>query len=260
MKKDKEKNNSIYHRIIIACLVVVMIVSAVDLVGDYMTNKRAEEEYRRLASLAQQTTEATTEVVTEAVTEAETEPPYISPINFEELMEVNPDTVGWIRIPGTNIDYPIVQTDNNDTYLHTDFNGAENVLGTVYLDYESQGDMMGKNNIIYGHNMKNGSMFKDIVRYKDQEYFKDHQYFEIYTPERTLKLKAVACYYAKAEPIVRKTRFKTPESYEAFVRAMLEPCTFAEIPEEPVEALYTFVTCSYEVNDARTLLFAVEVE
>lgn len=102
-------------------------------------------------------------------------------------------------------------------------------------------------------------MFKDLVRFKDQEYFKDHQYFEIYTPERTIKLKAVSCYYAKADAKARQTVFATDESYQSFVKESLEPCAYAEIPEEPVTALYTFVTCSYELEDARTFLYAVEI-
>ena len=100
--------------------------------------------------------------------------------------------------------------------------------------------------------MKNGSMFKDIVRYKDPSYFKEHQYFSIYTPEREIRLKAVSCYYGEAKPIVRKTRFKSQEAFDEFVKEMIAPCSYAETVEYPVKALYTFVTCSYEINDART--------
>lgn len=263
MSENKDRKKLI-HRIIMLVLILMVIVSGIGVITRYLQDKRAEEEYRRLAELAKQTTEATTEVPTEAPTEPqETEPEteaYISPIDFEALAEVNPDVVGWIKIPDTNVDYPIVQTDNNDTYLHTSFEGEESVAGAVYLDFESDKDMMGFNNILYGHNMKNGSMFKDIVKYKEQSYFDEHKYFEIYTPERTIHLKAISCYYAKAEPIVRKTRFKTRESYEAFIKEMIKPCAWYEMPEFPIDSLYTLVTCSYEVNDARTILYAVEVD
>lgn len=108
--------------------------------------------------------------------------------------------------------------------------------------------------------MKNGSMFKDIVRYKDPSYFKEYQYFSIYTPEREIRLKAVSCYYGEAKPIVRKTRFKSQEAFDEFVKEMIAPCSYAETVEYPVKALYTFVTCSYEINGARTFLFAVEAD
>lgn len=263
MEKKKKTKMQRLHQLIIGLILLVMLVSGGLVLRDYIEGKRAEEEYRRLAELAQQTTEATTEAPeteTETETEAETEAPYVSPIDFEELAKINPDVIGWIRIPDTNIDYPIVQNDNNDTYLHTDFNGEESIYGAIYLDFESDSDMMGKNNILYGHNMKNGSMFRDLVYYKEEQYFKDHQYFEIYTPERTIRLKAISCYYDKAQPIYRKTKFKSEGSYQAFLDAMLTPCAYAEIPEEPIQALYTLITCSYEVDDARTFVFAVEVD
>lgn len=261
-RKGKPSGRRWIHYLITTILLITMLISAAMAAKYYLEGRRAEEEYRRLAELAEQTTEApiSTEPEITAAPEPETGTPYISPINFEELTVINPDTVGWIRIPDTNIDYPIVQTDNNDTYLHTDFNGEESVYGSIYLDYESDSDLMGRNNILYGHHMKNGSMFKDIVKYKEEQYFKDHQFFEIYTPERTIKLKAVSCYYAKADAKVRQTLFATEEEFQEFVKELLKPCTFAEIPDEPVTELYTLVTCSYEVDDARTFLYAVEVK
>ena len=119
---------------------------------------------------------------------------------------------------------------------------------------------MGRNNVLYGHNMKNGSMFKDVNRYKDEAYFKEHQFFSIYTPDREIRLKAVAAYYGEAQPIVRKTRFKSQESFDAFVHEMVKPCSYGGEITYPAKTLYTLVTCSYEINDARTFLFAVEVD
>lgn len=249
-------------------LVCVMLASGLWVLGDYVRDWKAQREYEKLAQLVKEETTAAAEETTDREEETEgteesieeTEPPYVSPINFEELAEINPDVVGWIKIPGTNVNYPIVQAADNDMYLHKSFEGEETAAGSIFLDFESQSDMRGYNSILYGHNMRNGSMFKDIVRYKEEEYFKEHQYFEIYTPTETIHLKAVSCYYIKNDPMVRKTRFKTDESFQAFVQAMLKPCEYAQIPEEPVKNLYTLVTCSYEVDDGRTVLFAVEAD
>ena len=180
------------------------------------------------------------------------------PVQFSTLQAVNPDIVGWIRIAGTQIDYPIVQAADNDKYLHTGFNGKENVAGSIFLDYESQSDFAGKNTVLYGHNMKNGTMFKDIVKFKNVDYFKEHQYFVIYTPDRTIHLKAIACYYDKADVIIRRTEFQDDREFQEFVQDILEPCRFLEMPETSIDQLYTLVTCSYEKEDARTYLFAIE--
>ncbi len=268
MSEKKKQGRGRIHKIILVILVCVMLASGLWVLGDYVRDWKAQREYEKLAQLVKEETTAAAEETTDREEETEgteesieeTEPPYVSPINFEELAEINPDVVGWIKIPGTNVNYPIVQAADNDMYLHKSFEGEETAAGSIFLDFESQSDMRGYNSILYGHNMRNGSMFKDIVRYKEEEYFKEHQYFEIYTPTETIHLKAVSCYYIKNDPMVRKTRFKTDESFQAFVQAMLKPCEYAQIPEEPVKNLYTLVTCSYEVDDGRTVLFAVEAD
>ena len=214
-----------------------------------------------------QTLEETSEIFTkEIVIETdppveETKAPYVSPIDFEALWETNPDTVGWIRIPDTVIDYPIVQRPkDNEFYLHTDFDGNASVHGAIYLDSDSEPDFSGWNHPIYGHHMKDGSMFKGITKFKDEDYFKSHQYFEIYTPKRTIHLKAVACYYSSADGIVRKTKFSSQQSFDEWMAERLAPCSFAEIPVPSVKSLFVLVTCSYETENARTLLFAAEVD
>ena len=256
---EQKKGKSRIRGIIILVLAAIMLVSGAMSLHSWLEDKKTRDEYERLAELARETTQETTAETTEESREPEPEP-YVSPINFDELMKENPDTVGWIRVPDTNIDYPIVQGEDNDLYLNHDFYGKENIAGAIYLDFESQSDFVGRNNILYGHNMKNGSMFKDVVRYKDETYFKEHQYFSIYTPDREIRLKAVSCYYGEARPIVRKTRFKSQESFDAFAQEMIKPCSYREEITYPAKNLYILVTCSYEINDARTFLVAVEVD
>lgn len=246
--------------ILIGLLAVMFLVSGGMTVHSHMEAERTRKEDNRLAELARETTAAlATEACRGTETLAETKP-YVSPIDFRELDRKNPETVGWLRMPGTRIDYPIVQSRDNDFYLSHGFDREKSAGGAIFLDYESQGDFVGRNNIIYGHNMKNGSMFKDLVRFKDEAFFRAHQYFTIDTPTREIRLKAVACYYGEAKPLVRKTRFKSQESFDAFVREMTEPCAFGEKAAYPARTLYTLVTCSYEINDGRTFLFAVEVD
>lgn len=186
---------------------------------------------------------------------AQMEPNYS---DFSKLLVINPETVGWLVIPGTKINYPIVQAKDNDKYLHTAFNGESSMAGSIFLDYESDPDMLGRNNIIYGHNMKNGTMFRDLIKFKDEEFFKKHRNFQIYTSSRVINLKAISCYYGKADADVRKTNFDSQEEYQEFVTNLIKNCPYAECPDGPVKSIYTFITCSYEINDARTYLIAVE--
>ena len=263
MEDSKKSGRDTLWKILVCVALLVFLVSGGLTLRSYLADKRAQEEYERLAREAAQTTQETITIEETEKQELETEPEkeeYQSPYDFDTLKKENPDTIGWIHIPDTKISYPIVQGTDNDFYLKHDFNGEASVAGSIYLDYESEGDFEGRNNILYGHNMKNGSMFKDVNRYKDEAYFKEHQFFSIYTPDREIRLKAVAAYYGEAQPIVRKTRFKSQESFDAFVHEMVKPCSYGVEITYPARTLYTLVTCSYEINDARTFLFAVEVD
>lgn len=237
-------------------LVIVLVLGITGLLRRREEERRAREEASRLASIAAQTTEeeeTTTEV-------EETEPPYESPINFEELSAVNPDIVGWITIPDTNIDYPIVQTDDNDKYLHTGFDGEESKAGTIFLDFESDREFRGYNHVIYGHHMRNGSMFKDVVKFKERDYFEAHDVGYLYTPDRTIQLRFVSAYYGDADPIKRRTQFSSQEEFDQYVEEMISPCRYAKPVQAPVKSIFTLITCSYEFEDARTFLFGVEAE
>lgn len=256
-KEHKEGKNRSRLRSVIGIGAVVLLAVSVTLTGiDYWNNKKRQEEYESLAEEVQQTT---TEIEIELEETEETKAPYVAPVDFEKLSEINQDVIGWIRIPDTVVDYPIVWTDDNETYLSKTFEGGQSKAGAIYLDFESEPDFSGRHNIIYGHHMRNGSMFAEIVNYKDEEYFNEHPDIYIYTPEREIHLKVMAALYTDAGGIRRKTKFEDDESFQEYVDQMTEGCSFRQIPEEPIETLYSLVTCSYEFDNARTILYAYEV-
>ena len=247
------ESERIVRVLLLLLLAAVIAVSGDFVLGDGAKKRQSQKDYERLAA------EVKTEAGRAKQAKEEPEGVFVSPIDFDRLAEINPDVVGWIQIPGTHVDYPIVQAQDNEKYQRKSFDGKETAAGSIFLDFESQSDMRGYNHILYGHNMKNGSMFQDIVRYKEEDYFKEHQYFEIYTPYETIHLKAAACYDIPNHPMVRTMRFQSGRDFQEFVETMLRPCRYAEIPKEPVKSLYVLATCSYEADDARTVLFAVEV-
>ena len=246
------------RKVLIIILLLAAFSSGVLVLMDFLARLQAEREYEKLAEMVQTEEETKEELQTEE-TEPEAEE-YQSPIDFAMLKSINSDTVGWIQVPDTPIDYPIVQAEDNDRYLHTDFEGNESVGGAIFLDFESDPDLKGYNNILYGHHMKNGSMFKALVNYKDQEYFEDHPYFTIYTPEEEIFLRVIAAYYGDADPQARRTRFATDEEFNEYVDEMTSKCPYRVELEGEVESLYSLITCSYEFDDARTFVYAVPAD
>lgn len=110
-----------------------------------------------------------------------------NPINFDELLAINTDIIGWLEMESVDISYPIVQSDDNDFYLHRTFRKQDNFAGSIFLDYLNSPNFSNRNNIVYGHNMKNGSMFGILKQYQDQEKYDKSKYFWIYTPTRIYK-------------------------------------------------------------------------
>lgn len=184
--------------------------------------------------------------------------PYEPPIDFTALSQINPETIAWLTIPGTSIDYPIVQTDNNDTYLTTGFDGNTSASGAIYLDCDSDRTLTGMHSIFYGHHMRDGSMFADLIEFKEESFFKDHREIILYTPERELHLRTVAALYGNADGEKRRTRFPSEKGFQQYIDDMTKNCAFRELPEDSPKRLYSFVTCSYEFPDARTIVYAVE--
>lgn len=103
-------------------------------------------------------------------------------IDWEALRAINPEIVAWIIVPGTEINYPVVQTADNEKYLKRTFTGEKNSCGCIFMDCYNHGDFFDLNTIIYGHNMRNGSMFHTLNLYREQQYYSEHQEIWICTP------------------------------------------------------------------------------
>ena len=115
--------------------------------------------------------------------EEKTLPVLKNTIDFTQLLSVNSDIVGWLRIRALDISYPVVQGKDNDYYLHRTFEKTDNFAGCLFVNSYNMGDFTDQNTIIYGHNMKNGSMFGKLKNFNDPEVFKKSRYFWIFTPD-----------------------------------------------------------------------------
>lgn len=115
--------------------------------------------------------------------EEKTLPVLKNPIDFTQLLSVNSDIVGWLRIRALDISYPVVQGKDNDYYLHRTFEKTDNFAGCLFVNSYNMGDFTDQNTIIYGHNMKNGSMFGKLKNFNDPEVFKKSRYFWIFMPD-----------------------------------------------------------------------------
>lgn len=196
----------------------------------------------------------------QSITVEETKEAYVSPIDFEKLWEVNEDIVAWVSIPNTNIDYPILWNGDNDYYLKHDVDKNESIYGAIYLDMDDKPDFSSMHNVLYGHNMRNKSMFAHINLFKDKDFFNENRDVYVYTPEKTYHLKTIAALYTDASGEKRRTDFYSQNELKEYTNKMIAGADIKELPEGDLGQLWSFVTCSYEFSDARTILYAYEVK
>lgn len=184
--------------------------------------------------------------------------PYTNPFNVTGLKEQWPNVVGWVYIPKTVVSYPIVQGDDNTKYLRTTVDEQYNKAGAIFMDYESEKDFTGEHTVIYGHNLKNGKMFADLIKYKEKDFFEQNPYVYLFLEDRVLELRIVSAYPAKAHSSQRQMLFGDRAEFESYVQNVLDQCDYSlPIEVDKVSQLFTLATCSYEWNDTRTYVHAV---
>lgn len=244
------------RKIIFILGLVLLLCSGGICMNGYWKQRSSEKVYQDLAQ------EMETPVEKETPQESfREESHYAAPVDFEHLCQINPDVVGWLTVPGTAIDYPILHDpESNDTYLTNDIEGNKSAAGSIYLDCDNAADFSDYHNVIYGHHMRNGTMFADIMKFRDQEFLESHQTITIYLPDRELRLCPYACLYTTPDGFRRKTQFDSREQLQEYADEMVKNATAFIEPGQEIERLYSLVTCSYEFEDARTILYCYEID
>lgn len=145
-----------------------------------------------------------------------------NPIDFESLTADYPDIYAWIRIPGTRVDYPIVQREgDNSYYLNHTIDGKKKTEGSIFTEDYNSKDFEDANTIIYGHNMKNGSMFKTLHKYKDKQFLLDNSEIYIYQKDRVLKYKIFAAYIYDSRHLMLSFDFEDENIFDNYINNVL---------------------------------------
>lgn len=217
------------------------------------------------------------QVTTQEVQQTDIEDAYVAedasvelaelPIDFEGLQEINPEIYAWLEVPDTNINYPILQHEEEDQsyYLTRDLYGKENVAGSIYTEYYNNKDFQDPHTVIYGHNMKNGSMFHNVRCFAEQEYFDEHEDLYIYLPGKILKYQIIACYEYDDRHLLGTFDFDDEEAYAEYLKDIMNPRSMYAMIRDGVEMttedkLVTLSTCVANKPNNRRLLQAVLVE
>lgn len=182
--------------------------------GRILTNV---EELENPQTVEQVREEAATKIVVENSSKKAL-PRMKNPINFDELKAINTDVMGWIRVGAIEgISYPVVQAADNDYYLHRTFRREDNFAGCIFLNCDNTKYLTDQNSLIYGHNMKNGTMFGLLKDLQDQKVYDANPYFWIFTPDLIYQYRIFSC--AIVSKIGDPYRIRFPEAeFENFIQ------------------------------------------
>ena len=171
--------------------------------------------------------------------------------NAEAMHNAYPDAIAWLYLPDTAISYPVMQSDDNDLYLHHAYDGSYLKAGSIFLDYRAENRFMNNINVLYGHNMKNGTMFADICKFKSPDYFDSHRYGWLFTPETVYRLDFFAVCLTDWNDSIYSDYADTA-TQTGHIRDIAKIYEDAEIADS--DRLILLSTCSYEFQNARTVL------
>lgn len=206
-------------------------------------------------------TENASEPAAEPATEPATEPVQYPAVDFESLLEINEDVVGWIYIEDTRINYPIVQGNDNRHYVSTMVDGSDNAAGSIFMDYRNAPDFADRHTVIYGHNMRNGSMFADILEYQDPEFFAAHPIGMVMTPEGNFRFEVIAGCVAHLEDSSWQLDFAGEDDFGSWLSQTMAMSTIGGSgTADAQDRIITLSTCSYEFSDARFVLVCRIIE
>lgn len=236
---------------------VLFLTAVFVLIGFSAKVKKEETTYERLAYLAHKGN-----VVSKGekqVTVAK------NPIDFPMLQEKNEDIYAWIQIPGTFVDYPILQHPRDNTYYlkRTAFR-EEAPAGSIYTEWQNARDFSDKNTVLYGHNMADGTMFGGLKKFQDPEFMKENQEVLIYTRDRIFKYRIFAAVTYDNRHLLKSFRFQDPAEYQAFLDSLNEVRNMSSYRDESVEVttedrIITLSTCMGD-DSRRFLVEAVLVD
>ena len=173
-------------------------------------------------------------------------------VDFDELAKISDYVIGWLYLPDSVINYPVAQYSDNDFFLNRFIDGNIQVGGALFADCGCPGDFSGNNTIIYGHHMRDGSMFASLGKYGEQEFYEANPIMYLYTPTQDYKLEIFSAFTTSDVSYVYNIFFPDENSFESHIsslRYMSDIKTDVEVG--PEDHIVTLSTCDYSFNNAR---------
>lgn len=184
-------------------------------------------------------------------------------VNFTDLWKINTDIYAWIKIPNTNVDYPVLQTDGDDIfYLEHNYKKQYEFAGSIYTEKLNSKDFSDPNTVLYGHNMLNGTMFRTLHNFRDPDFFESNPYIYIILPDRTLTYEIFSAYEYDDRHLLYSFDFNNKEVFAEYLEYATNPtetmmCNRRDIEVTADDKIITLSTCLGDIETSRYLVQGV---
>lgn len=262
---NKKKGSSNNSKIVIIIAIVLVLAAGIGCGIYFMSGKEdvnvAKEQTKEADP--EKTQEQYEKLQSEVTVDADD--PMFRKIDFAAAQATNPDVYAWIWIPGTNVDYPILQsqTEADEYYLDHTIERTAGLPGSIYTEKYNKQDFSDPVTVVYGHDMKNGSMFADLHKYEDQAFFDSNPYVYIYLPDQTLKYRVFAAVAFDDRYLMGSYNFTLPEDFQKFqdeLKASIEGHVNQDVAVTQETGILTLSTCISDSPNQRWMVNATREE
>lgn len=262
---DKEKRKKIVYNLILIVCIAAFLFSAIQLIHIYKDYHTSEKEYDSLEKQYVNVRPRPINSKNESSSEETTEKPlpwyeWIA-VDLAEVRKINSDVIGWIWFENEEISYPILYSGDNEEYLRKSLKGTQTTAGSIFLEGRNKPDFNDPISIIYGHNMRNLSMFGKLKYYRrDPKYYDDHQYFQIVTEHEIRRYQIFSCALVADDGDVYYGIHSTGDEFQKIIRDLEKKSmckTGVEVTKD--DKIISLSTCT-EKDDTRLVLSAVLVD
>lgn len=253
----RKKKRAIIYNVLLVFFSLVIIVCAYNIISYYWQEHTSEKKNEEIIEEVV-TTVSKTEESKEENTDSDGyyHAPVPKSINFIKLNKKNSDTVGWIFSENGVINYPIVRGEDNDFYLNHSIDKKKNVNGSIFMNYKNKRKFTDKHTLIYGHSMKNGTMFATLLRYRNQSYYDAYPSLYLFTPYGKYRLDIFSAFETKDDDKVYSTGYNLEDYSDFITYAFSKSRIKADVNVANGDRLVTLSTCAYSSNNARFVVIA----
>jgi len=241
-------------RILLLLIFVLLLLFGINgIYGEIKEYREGEEEYEALEQFVVKIQKNEDQLASEnESTSSESGVAEVLEVNFDSLTKLNSDCIAWVSVPGTNINYPVVNGRDNQYYVTHTFQKKANKSGAIFLDMRNSSDFSDFNSVLYGHNLKNSKMFSDLKRFLNESYFNRNREIVLYMPDNEYHYEIFAVYKTMEDDSTYRVKF-SESGFNEHLQSILEKAEVLETQED-ISKIITLSTCTNDADGERIVV------